>query len=194
MPDFTTSALDATTWPQFARLAEAHHGVWGGCWCMGFHAKGEGWGKSPELNRQEKENLVREGRAHAALVFDGADCVGWCQFGSPEELPRIKNKKAYLSGSQGMPDWRITCFFSGKGYRGKGVASVALAGAVEQIGRLGGGRVEGYPEDTEGRKISASFLFNGALSTFERQGFARTRLIGKHKWVVTRIVPRVPGD
>lgn len=188
MSDFTTKALDEKTWPDFARLVEAHNGVWGGCWCMGFHAKGEGWGVSAEMNRQEKETLVRKGRAHAALVFDGTECVGWCQFGSPEELPRIKNKRAYLATDPVLPDWRITCFFSGKGYRGMGVASAALGGAIEQIERLGGGRIEGYPEDVDGRKVSGSFLFNGALSTFERQGFERTRLIGKHKWVVTRVV------
>ena len=146
---------------------------------MGFHSKGEGWGKSAALNRSEKECRVREGRAHAALVFDGVNCVGWCQFGSPEELPRIKNKRAYLAANLVLPDWRITCFFSGKGYRGKGVANIALEGALEEIARLGGGTVEGYPEDTEGRAVSGSFLFNGALAMFERQGFKRTWLIGR---------------
>jgi len=68
------------------------------------------------------------------------------------------------------------------------VASTALAGAIKQIRELGGGRIEGYPEDIEGRKASPAFLFNGALSTFERHGFKRSRLIGKHKWVVTRTV------
>ena len=69
------------------------------------------------------------------------------------------------------------------------MASAALEGAVEQIKKLGGGRIEGYPEDIEGRRASPAFLFNGALSTFERLGFERSRLIGKHKWVVTRTVP-----
>jgi type IV secretory pathway VirD2 relaxase len=64
----------------------------------------------------------------------------------------------------------------------------ALGGAIEQIRKLGGGRVEGYPEDTEGRKASPTFLFNGALSTFERHGFERSRQIRKYKWVVTRMV------
>ncbi len=68
------------------------------------------------------------------------------------------------------------------------MASAALKGAVEQIRKLGGGRIEGYPEDIAGRKASPAFLFNGALSTFERLGFKRSRLIGKHKWVVTRTV------
>ena len=198
MPDYATKALDASTWPDFARLVEANNGVWGGCWCMWFHGEGgaggrdegEGmsWVATPQTRRAAKERLVRAGRAHAALVFDGGTCVGWCQFGSPAELPRLKNARAYLATSPTLPDWRITCFFSGKGHRGRGVAEAALRGAVEQIGALGGGRVEGYPEDAEGRKASPSFLFNGALSTFERLGFERVRPIGKHKWVVSRIV------
>jgi GNAT superfamily N-acetyltransferase len=188
MMDFRVKPLDGTTWPDFARLIEAHNGVWGGCWCMGFHAKGDGWGKSAAQNRIEKQCRVKQGRAHAALVFDDAECVGWCQFGSPEELPRIKNRRAYLATEPVLPDWRITCFFSGKGYRGKGVAVAALKGAVQEIARLGGGTVEGYPEETEGRSVSSSFLFNGSLSMFEREGFERGRMIGKNKWVVTRAV------
>jgi GNAT superfamily N-acetyltransferase len=188
MSKYQTKALDAETWPDFVRLVEANNGVWGGCWCMWYHAGDESADDTPAEKRQAKERLVREGRAHASLVFDGGTCVGWCQFGSPAELPQIHNSRAYLAANPALPDWRITCFFSGKGYRGKGVASAALAGAVEQIEKLGGGRIEGYPEDTEGRKASPAFLFNGALSTFESLGFERSRLIGKHKWVVTRTV------
>ena len=188
MTTYETRALDADTWPDFARLVELNNGVWGGCWCMWYHVKGKSIADTPALRRKAKECLVREGRAHASLVYQGSDCVGWCQFGSPEELPRIHNQRAYRAIDPVLPDWRITCFFSGKGHRGDGVASAALKGAIEQIKMLGGGRIEGYPENTEGRKASPAFLFNGALSTFERTGFKRSRLIGKHKWVVTRTV------
>jgi GNAT superfamily N-acetyltransferase len=189
MPDYTTRPLDAASWPDFAELVEAHNGVWGGCWCMGFHPKGPGWGKSAELNRAEKEARVRNGEAHAALVYDGDQCVGWCQFGVPEEVPRIKNRKAYEEGLSELPDWRITCFFVGKGHRGQGVAATALAGALEEIERLGGGTVESYPDEVDGRG-SASFLHNGTVAMFEQQGFARTRLIGKTRWVVRTSVGR----
>ena len=155
---------------------------------MWYHENGADG--TPETRRLEKECRVREGRAHASLVFSGTQCVGWCQFGSTDELPRIHNKRAYLATDPVLPDWRITCFFSGKGHRGTGVAAVALQGAIDQIRKLGGGRIEAYPEDTEGRKASAAFLFNGALSMFERNGFKRDRKIGKHKWVVTRTVRR----
>jgi hypothetical protein len=59
------------------------------------------------LNRERKLARVRAGTAHAALVFDGDACVGWCQFGSPAELPRIKSLKAYEKGLTDLPDWWI---------------------------------------------------------------------------------------
>src|SRR5205823_1562101 len=31
--------LGSSTWPDFERVVEKHNGVWGGCWCTGFHLK-----------------------------------------------------------------------------------------------------------------------------------------------------------
>src|SRR6185436_11165010 len=103
MAGFGVQPLDEATWPDFARLVEKHNGVWGGCWCIAFHPEGADRSRTPERNRAAKERRVREGRAHAALVYDGATCLGWCQFGSPEELPRIKNKRAYPRSSPSFP-------------------------------------------------------------------------------------------
>ena len=49
-------------------------------------------------------------------------------------------------------------------------------------------RVESYPERVEDRKVSSSFLHNATVELFEQHGFTRTRAIGKHHWVVTRVV------
>jgi GNAT superfamily N-acetyltransferase len=144
--------------------------------------------KTAAQNRSEKECRVREGRAHAALVFDGETCVGWCQFGPTDELPRIKHQRAYFAELDALPDWRITCFFIDGKHRRRGVASAALGGALDEIARLGGGVVESYPEDSEGRTVSSSFLHNGTLKMFESHGFERNRRIGKHRWVVTKVV------
>lgn len=188
MPKFSVKSLDESTWPDFARLVEKHNGVWGGCWCMGFHAEGVGRGKTASQNRTEKEWRVREGRAHAALVYDGAQAVGWCQFGPTDELPRIKHKREYDSGLTQLPEWRITCFFVDKDYRGQGVAAIALKGALSEIARLGGGTVESYPEDVAGRSVSGSFLHNATVAMFENLGFQRTRRLGKNHWVVSKVV------
>jgi GNAT superfamily N-acetyltransferase len=183
---FTCRALDESTWPAFAALVEGNGGVFGGCWCMGFHPEGVGKDSTAVLNRERKLSRVRAGTAHAALVFDRDECVGWCQFGVPDEVPRIKSRAAYEKARSQPPDWRIACCFVGKGHRRRGVATAALVGALDLIAQLGGGTVEGYPED--GASVPAGFLFNGALSTYEKLGFVRSRPIGKHRWVVTRVV------
>jgi len=187
-PPYTIKALDRSTWPAFAALVERNNGIFGGCWCMGFHPEGVDREAPAEANRERKHERVVSGTAHAALVFDGEECVGWCQFGAPDEVPRIKNRAAYEKGQTTSPDWRIACCYVGKGHRRQGVAAAALAGAVDLIAGLGGGTVEGYPEDAGA--VPAGFLFHGALSTYEKLGFVRDRKIGKHRWVVVRdVVP-----
>jgi len=137
-----------------------------------------------------KEMLVREGRAHAALVFDGPDAVGWCQFGPTAELPNIRSQKAYRVGLKALPDWRITCFFVDRGRRKEGIAALALQEALRYIAQLGGGTVEAYPEDYTHERVSSSFLCSGTLGMFEHSGFRKDRKIAMRRWVVVKTVPR----
>ncbi len=189
MPSYATRSLDASTWDAFAELMERNNGVFGGCWCMAFHPPGDQPGVS---HRDAKEERVRTGRAHAALVLDeDGSAQGWCQYGSPAELPRIKHRREYEKDAPTSPRWRITCFFVDKKHRGRGVARAALAGALGQIAAAGGGLVEAIPEVTEGRKASSSFLFSATVELFEEYGFTRSRQVGKHAWVVSMVVDRV---
>jgi GNAT superfamily N-acetyltransferase len=158
MSKYTILPLTAATWDAFAQLAARHNGVWGGCWCTWFHPESAEKHVSAEGNRAYKQRLVLEGKAHAALVFDADVAVGWCQFGSPAELPSIYHLKEYNAGLDKAPDYRLTCFFIDRNYRRKGVAAVALRGALDLIAKAGGGVVEAYPQDTQGRRTSGSFL------------------------------------
>ena len=179
--------LDESSWPLFEALVEANNGVFGGCWCIGFHP--EGPRASAEVNRERKRRRVLDGTTHAALVLDDGACVGWAQFGTPEDLPRIKNRPAYEKELTELPDWRIACCYVGKGHRRQGVSTAAIAGVLDLVAQRGGGRVEGYPEAAG--DVAAGFLFHGALSTYEQLGFTRERKIGKHRWVVSTVVTPV---
>jgi GNAT superfamily N-acetyltransferase len=199
MSAYTIKPLSSDTWDDFAALAERHNGCWnavhgscwaegGGCWCMRFQRScaprqaGEG-------NRARKERLVNEGRAHAALVFDGDVAVGWCQYGTPEELPNIYHRKEYQAGLGKLPDYRLTCLFVDQNHRRKGVAGVALRGALDLIARAGGGVVEAYPQDSDSQQISPSLLYSGTRSLFEEAGFRYDRPKGKYHCVVSKTVP-----
>jgi GNAT superfamily N-acetyltransferase len=170
------------------RIPGEHNGVWNGCWCTWFHPACAERGISPEGNRAYKERLVREGKAHAALVFDGDVAVAWCEFGTPDELPNIYHLKEYNAGLDRAPDYRLTYFFVDRDYRRKGVAAVALGGALDLIAKAGGGLVEAYPQDTQGKRTSGSFLYNGTRSLFEKAGFNYERPKGKNHSVMRRMV------
>ncbi|MGI0148403.1 MAG: GNAT family N-acetyltransferase, partial [Thermoplasmata archaeon] len=82
---YTTRELSARTLPDFERLALKQ----GGCWCMFYQRpKPVGRGVSSEtwkaINRRDKAALIRAGRSHAILVYEGTSPIGWCQYGLQE--------------------------------------------------------------------------------------------------------------
>lgn len=188
MPDrtaaYTVGTLDASTWDAFAELVERNGGIFGGCWCMSSHRL-----VGVVDRRAAKEERVRTGQAHAALVFDADGLAqGWAQYGSPEELPRISHRRTYEQDPPAQPDWRITCIFVDKRHRGHGIARAALKGSLDHIARAGGGRVEAISEVTTGRTAHGRFLFSATVELFEQLGFERVRQVGKHAWIVSRVI------
>ena len=141
-PHYTTRPLTSDTWDDFATLVEANNGVWGGCWCMGFHPEAVGPGHTRDGNRRAKQRHVTNGTVHQTLVYAGDECVGWCQYGSPAELPNIKNPAAYRKEQKALPDWRIGCLFTGSLHRGTGVARAAVAGTLEAIRAAGAAGID----------------------------------------------------
>ncbi len=73
-------------------------------------------------------------------------------------------------------------------HRGQGVARAALEGALDQIAHAGGGLVEAISEVTAGREAPGRFLFSATVELFEEYGFTRVRQVGKHAWIVSRVV------
>ena len=182
---YTTRPLDASTWDAFADLVERNNGVYGGCWCIAHHSEYQRGVSDP---RTLKEELVRAGRARAAIVFDENDLAqGWCQYGSREEL-ELRHQREYAKDPPPRARWRITCIFVDKRHRGRGVARAGLGGALTQIADAGGGLVEAISEVTAGREAQSRFLFSATAELFEQYGFARMRQVGRHAWIVSRQV------
>ena len=111
--------------------------------------------------------------------------VGWCQWGRPAEVSRIKNAAAYERGAAEPPDWRIGCVFTATRHRGRGVARAAVGGVLAEIRAAGGGVVEAYPEQTEDRKPQrGAYLHTGPEELYAGFGFTRDRRIAKWRWVM----------
>jgi ribosomal protein S18 acetylase RimI-like enzyme len=181
--------LGKDTWKAYADLIERHGGIWGGYWCMGFHTDKPDVYASLEEKIADRRSRVCNGRSRAALVFYGEKAIGLCQFGPSCELtPKNKFKRLYQSGLTVEPDWRITCIFVDRKYRGKGVSNMALEAALKVIAAEGGGLVEAYPESMEGRKVAGSIIYLGTLTMFERHRFTKLRQVAKHHWVMAKVV------
>ena len=165
------------------------------CWCM-YHQRASplAWGKGPAWrarraarNRQEKRELVEKGRSHGILVYSKGEPVGWCKYGSKEELPRIDNNPRHRKPApEGNTKrlWRITCFTVDRKYRRRGVASLALKAALEAITSKGGGLVEAYPITHCG----AYSEYYGTVSMFRKQGFKIVAHFGRSNVVMRRTV------
>lgn len=193
MAAYRIVALSPQSWPAFEALVLRHNGIFGGCWCTWFHdghPSCAGRGETFEGNRTIKKRLVDEGVAHAALVMDGDEAVAWAEYGTPAELPTIHHRKEYDATSVRPPDYRITCVFVDKRHRRRGVAELAVAGALDLIAQAGGGVVEGYPHDLthQTTKMSSSFLYNTTRRVYERLGFSYDRPKGLKNCVMVKTV------
>lgn len=192
----TIRPLTLQTWPLFEALVDRHGGIFGGCWCVNFHADRAGREPGAEGNRAFKQQLVEEGVAHAALVVrdaeEGEEAVAWAEYGTPDELPGLHHRKQYLADLEAAgevePDYRVTCIFVDRRFRRHGLVTRALGGALELIAQDGGGIVEGYPHVPRDKKVSASFLYNGTQSVYERAGFEFIRPKGQFNTVMRREV------
>ncbi len=194
MSELVTKALTPETFDDFAALVERNGGMFAHCWCTWFHAD-FAEKEQRSTRRALKQRLVADGIAHAALVYDGDRAVAWAEYGSPEELPNIHHRKEYVATARRRPDYRVTCILVERGQRGRGLAAIALRGAVELIEQAGGGLVEGYPHDTGGvRKKNSSFLYNGTRTMYEREGFSYDRPKGQGNCVMVREVAPAPRD
>lgn len=182
MKSYTTRELGPDTWPDFERLAPQQ----GSCWCMYYHrpsplSRRISREERIALNKKDKETLVRQGRSHAALVYDGETLAGWCQYGPKEELPRIDAGRNYKKVGPSTSDkklWRITCFFVDKKHRGLGVAKAALDSALESIEKQGGGIVEAYPVVSKKLVANPEWVWFGTPSMFQKHGFKSVAPLG----------------
>jgi hypothetical protein len=156
---------------------------------MGFHPEGLSRDSTVAGNRAAKRAHVDNGTVHQMLVYDGAECIGWIQYGPPAEVATIKNAKAYQKDLGDLPDWRIGCVFTGSRHRRAGVARAGLGAVLEAITEAGGGVVEAYPEQVEGRDPQrGAYLHTGPETLFEEFGFVRDRRIAKWRWVMRATV------
>ena len=145
--------------------------------------------------RDERRELLRGDPAapvaSALLAYVDDEAAGWVKVSPRPDQPRLARTRNFQQSPEPFDDpsvWAITCFVVRREHRGAGVANRLLAAAVDHARAHGARVIEGYPIDTAAVKVSSNDLFHGALSTFDQLGFSRDRMIGKHRWVVSKMI------
>ena len=168
--DLTVQPLTPERFPDLAELfGEGGDPKW--CWCQFYRERGLDWSNSTAAdNRERLAKLTDDGPPPGLVAYDGDRAVGWVSLAPRRAYDRLTHAKV-LAPVDDKPVWSIVCFVVSRTARGKGVAKTLLDGAIDWARAQGATILEGYPSDTQGKKIPAANAYNGTLSMFESAGF-----------------------
>lgn len=187
--NLTFRPLGPETWPDFEALFEKHRGVQGGCWCVYYLCKSTDFNRmGPEGRHAFQKELALSGRAQGMIAYEGETPVGWCQFGPPDVICQFSRGRAYSKldiAPEDKPNWRISCLFTDKHRRSRGIAVFTLHAALEEIARRGGGVVEAFPLDAPNIRHN---VFTGSADMYRREGFAEVTRLTESKLLMRKRV------
>ncbi|MFD6416133.1 GNAT family N-acetyltransferase [Streptomyces sp. NPDC060194] len=161
------------------------------CWCMAWRLSTGEYGRlSAEERGAHLKSLAAEEPAPGVLGYLDGAVAGWCNVAPRKSLDRLAASRT-IPEVDDLPVWSVTCFVVRAEFRGKGVASDLLEGAVEHARAHGAPAVEGYPVDPEGGRVNPTLAYVGTMEMFERNGFVRVRRTEaksdkRHRWIMRR--------
>ncbi|HSM96755.1 MAG TPA: GNAT family N-acetyltransferase [Rhizomicrobium sp.] len=175
--------LTPQLWPQLEELF-GDNGACGGCWCM-FWRIGSAYQKTPAAkNKVAFKAVVRKGPPPGLVAFDGDTAVGWVQVTPRTSLPGL-DRSRMVARVDDVPVWSISCFYIRKGWRGKGVMTALIEGAVKFARKSKAPALEAYPVKTTVKKSTTS-IYTGVASSFEKAGFKTVAAHVAHRPIMRR--------
>lgn len=174
--------VDAQLWPALETLFGSG-GASNGCWCM-YWILGAQYHKRPRgLNKDALRAAVIDGPPPGLLALDAdGRALGWCRVSPRSELAWLDKRLARVDD---LPVWAVPCFYIGPKFRGQGVMTALIAGAVQHTAGMGAPALEGYPIDTA-VPGSTHNLFPGTAAAFARAGFDEVARHAKDRPIMRR--------
>ena len=167
----TIKPLTPRRWADFETLF-GERGACAGCWCMFWKLpNNEFESLAYDGTKAAQRSIVESGHTPGLLAYAGKEPVGWIAVEPRSEYPRLARSRV-LKPVDEEPVWSITCFFTRRDYRGKGVTVALLRCCIGYVKKRGGRIVEGYPIEPRAGKLPAAFAYTGLASAFREAGFA----------------------
>jgi GNAT superfamily N-acetyltransferase len=167
---FTFSALTRDNFQDFETLF-GPRGACAGCWCTFWKLPASDYERlRGDGARQVQRSFVDQGIVPGILAYDDGVVAGWVAVEPRAEYPRLARSRV-LKPVDNAEVWSVTCFFTAKKHRRKGVTVELLLEAIKYITKKGGKIVEGYPVEPKGLISPAPFVFTGLPAAFKKAGF-----------------------
>lgn len=194
MPDLPAGIeiqpLSPERWPGLEQLF-GPSGATDGCWCMWFRLTSKEYGVGRgESNRRAFEAIVASGAVPGLLAYVDGEPAGWCAIQPREAYPRL-NRSRLTKPVDATAAWAVTCFFTKREHRNRGLGLALLRAAVEHAAAHGAEVIEGFPIDpADGGRIDPGAGFHGFVSTFRQAGFEEVMRRNETRPIMRFIVPR----
>lgn len=136
--------------------------------------------------RARMKSLVESGQEPGLIAYVDGVPVGWVSLDRRENFRMLQYSRMYAPVDE-TPVWTIVCFVVGRGYRGKGLMSRLLEGAVEHARGHGATAIEGYPVEPS-EELKGYQGFQGVRPVFERAGFREVKRLANGRPVMRLVL------
>lgn len=172
--------VDETRWADLEKLF-GPRGACSGCWCMWWRLKRSDFEHgSGEGNRQAFKALIEQGGPMGVLAYAEGEAVGWCAIAPRSDYPALERSRV-LKRVDDQPVWSITCFFTARRFRRKGLTEGLIRAAAEYAHSQGAAIVEAYPIEPQKERYPDPYAYTGFASTFRRLGFSEVARNTEHR-------------
>ena len=155
-------------------------GAYYDCWCMFWRLRRSEFAHMKSEDKKAiLQRMVRNNEVPGLLAYDYNQPIGWCSVDRRENYKALENSRI-LKRIDNQPVWSIVCFFVDRRYRGKGIMTILIKGAVDYAIQQGAKIIESYPIDLQSPKLAGKNLtgcggYMGIASVFKEYGFEEVR-------------------
>ncbi len=123
-----------------------------------------------EGNRRRLIEIVNLQKPVGLLAYDNDKAVGWCAVAPREEYAALDRSRYYKAIDQ-KKVWAVTCFYTSKTYRRKGMTKFLISEAIKVARDHGAEALEAYPLVPKNEAVPDIYAYSGFYQVFIDLGF-----------------------